>query len=1120
MPSQTFHLKTITRVLPSDGFLAEAIGLPEVSALNDVEHKWREALQSKAEIILADPALAPTESLHCRRSPGKIELEVVEMTFEPPRRAADWQHPVIVPIHFARWEEEGMHHAFVPVLGLRVFASRPELLPSRVEQHVRLVLSARRKRLTLETLAQLSWVERLEIGELTVTVKRKSPRQVIAEAEAQGKPESALLTLAEELPPTLTTLTGGPEDKPAGRKAGGRAGAPSTPAYELEQELAQLAEALTGQHRRSILLVGPPGCGKTALVRELARRRRAFGFGHTPFWTTSAARLMTGPIGFGMWQSRCQELCREASKTQAILHLGNLSDLLEVGKASRSEQSIGGFLRPWIARGDVLAIAECHPDQLGAIERRDPHLLGAFQHVLLPERTPEQTLRILELTVGNAQGKAHNAAPETSAALRRLQRLHARYATYSANPGRPLRFLNNLLADRFPEISLTEVQVIAAFSRETGLPRLLLDEDLPLDLAAAQRWFTERVVGQPAAVGHVLDLLATAKAGLGRPRKPLASLLFIGPTGTGKTEMAKALAEFLFGDIGRLARFDLNEFSDPVSVQRLIGGPAAGQPEGLLTARAREQPFSVILLDEFEKADPSFFDLLLQVLGDGRLTDAAGRVADFCNTVIVMTSNLGVQEFQRGALGFRRGRPGAEERETDAHFADAVRRFLRPEIFNRLDAIVPFRGLTREMVLTIARRHLDRVLQRDGLRLRGVDCAIQPTVAEWLADRGYDPRYGARPLKRAIEQDFLLPLAEALNQYLAETPLRAEMAVTDRRLRIEVRARQDAKPTTAAPVTERGAGHAGDAEAQPATAAGLARTITELRRRISALRRCPAVSRLEDDLTLLEFHRRRAMRSRRPSWSPQDGRMTELRSCLEDLTAVGRRVRDLETDVLTAVYRREEPDRAAVLSPRREIEQERRRLMRQVYRLNQESPDEIVLAFHGEPHELAMEFATLHVRVAERHGEVAAVDYFRLGTEGRGDAPVLVRESAPKPSEFFRDPPEKVIAVLLRLTGELIGPRFALESGRHVKEEKKREPCCLVQVVHGPMADYQPRPELLRPGAIRSLGEPTIRKYSWGGAWLEDAQLGRREWSGMALHHVLEEVMEERLRRAIELIAP
>src|SRR5262249_9301288 len=161
------------------------------------------------------------------------------------------------------------------------------------------------------------------------------------------------------------------------------------------------------------------------------------------------------------------------------------------------------------------------------------------------------------------------------------------------------------------------------------------------DMAEARRWFAGRVIGQPEAVDLIVDLLATVKAGLARPRKPLASLLFIGPTGVGKTEMAKALAEFLFGSRQRLTRFDISEYADPLAVQRLIGGSFAA--EGLLTARVREQPFSVVLLDEFEKAHPQLFDLLLQVLGEGRLTDAAGRLADFSNAVVILTSNLGAE---------------------------------------------------------------------------------------------------------------------------------------------------------------------------------------------------------------------------------------------------------------------------------------------------------------------------------------------------------------------------------------------------------------------------------------------------------------------------------------------
>ena len=229
----------------------------------------------------------------------------------------------------------------------------------------------------------------------------------------------------------------------------------------------------------------------------------------------------------------------------------------------------------------------------------------------------------------------------------------------------------------------------------------------------------------------------------------------------------------------------MSEYADPISVLRLIGG-ATGRGEGLLTARVREQPFSVLLLDEFEKADPSFFDLLLQVLGEGRLTDVAGRLADFRNAVVIMTSNLGAEGYRRGRSGFARGRRDREEAR--AHFVREVQAMVRPELFNRIDRIVPFAPLDEATARGIVDRQLGLIARRDGFRSGLVRMSIAPEVPAALARRGHDPTYGARPLKRAIERELLAPLAERINRHAADAALDVDVTLDpDDRPRVAVR---------------------------------------------------------------------------------------------------------------------------------------------------------------------------------------------------------------------------------------------------------------------------------------------------------------------------------------------
>jgi len=446
----------------------------------------------------------------------------------------------------------------------------------------------------------------------------------------------------------------------------------------------------------------------------------------------------------------------------SLLYIGNLFELMQVGQSSQSSESIAAFLRPYMMRGDILVIAECTDEQMVAIETHDPKILDAFTRMLVTEPTKEQGKTILKNIVHSL--KADEIVAES--VVNRIDALFRRYSSYSAYPGKPVQFLQSLVKKQLRENEdrknpLTESNVVQEFSRETGLPAMILDDALPFDSDQISHWFKQRVMAQDKSVEVVVEMLTTVKARLSRPRKPLASFMFIGPTGVGKTELAKTLAEFLYGNKERIVRFDMSEYNTAFSAQRLVSD-SFSQGEGILTSAVREEPFSVILLDEFEKAAPEVYDLFLQVLGEGRLTDGAGRLADFSNAVIIMTSNLGASAFGTSGMGFNNT---DSEADSDQHFIEAVKQAVRPEFFNRIDRIVPFQALLLDSVRKIALRELKIAGQRDGLTHRKVTIEIEPEFLDQVIRDSHDPRYGARPLKRAIESLILLPIAEFLNAH-------------------------------------------------------------------------------------------------------------------------------------------------------------------------------------------------------------------------------------------------------------------------------------------------------------------------------------------------------------------
>jgi ATP-dependent Clp protease ATP-binding subunit ClpC len=532
---------------------------------------------------------------------------------------------------------------------------------------------------------------------------------------------------------------------------------------------------LSPQSPKSILLVGEDGVGKTTLVVEALRRLEGrFGLA----FQATAADVNAGQTYIGMLEGRVHEIVGKLARRRVVWVFPNFEDSLWSGQHLQSPRGLLDVLLPAVESGDATIVGEIDPVAYERLLQHRPRVVRLFDVVRLAPMTNDEAL-----SVGRGWAQ-DNGVDVDAGTLAEALDLASHYLPATAAPGNLLRLLE-LVRDRMNRglaTAVTPETIIATLSEATGLPLHVLDPRAPLNLGDVRQFFASRVLGQPDAVTCLVERIALVKAGLTDPTRPLGVFLFVGPTGTGKTEIAKTLGAFLFGSEERLVRLDMSEYQTEASLERLLGDATTEKRAAPLIAAVRRQPFSVLLLDEFEKADKSVWDIFLQVFDDGRLTDRNGRTVDLRHCVIILTSNLG-SAIPRGVqLGFGADSPTFEPETV----LKAVKQSFRPEFLNRLDRVVVFRPLGREMMRGLLENELNSVLRRRGLRMQPWAVEWDEAAVDYLIEQGFSAELGARPLKRAVEQHLLTRIATTIverkfpegDQFLFITATRNGLEVT------------------------------------------------------------------------------------------------------------------------------------------------------------------------------------------------------------------------------------------------------------------------------------------------------------------------------------------------------
>jgi ATP-dependent Clp protease ATP-binding subunit ClpC len=645
------------------------------------------------------------------------------------------------------------------------------------------------------------------------------------EPSGAGAPDAAASASGTGTAPATPMLDTYGTDLTALARSGGL-----DPVIGRSDETAQTIEVLARRTKNNPVLIGEAGVGKTAIVEGLAQAIAAGTvpeqLRNKRVISLDLPAMLAGTRYRGDFEERLTKAMDEvtANPGQFILFIDELHTVIGAGGAGEGGMDAGNILKPRLARGELHVVGATTLNEYRKVEK-DPAFERRFQPVQVGEPAIEDAVQILSGL--RERYEEHHGVRYTDEAVRAAVELSARYVTDRFLPDKAIDLMDQAgarlslklgsrqdaaaLRERLVALEESKTAAIAAedfeaasrlrdeanalkekldggaasqegpgsesavvgeaeiaeiISRATGIPASRITEGDRERLARLEEDLHQRVVGQEDAVSLIAKSVRRNRTGMGAAGRPIGSFLFLGPTGVGKTELAKALAGSLFGSEDSMIRFDMSEFGERHTVSRLVGAPPGyvGYDEaGQLTERVRRNPYSIVLLDEVEKAHPDVFNLLLQVLDDGRLTDGHGRTVDFRNTVVIMTSNLG-SEFlasKAGPTGFTAAGDafGSEKALRDRVLA-RLRESMRPEFLNRIDEIVLFRKLDRAQLRQIVRLMLDETDAR--LRSQGIGLVVSEDAVDWIAERGYEPEYGARPMRRVIQRELDDRIADLL----------------------------------------------------------------------------------------------------------------------------------------------------------------------------------------------------------------------------------------------------------------------------------------------------------------------------------------------------------------------